>query len=133
MPLADGGEAPETHDSVSSTARERTIDVLPIGIASIWMAIPTEQAMEILGSGAWVPVPAASGLIPGVLPWRGRPVAVLDLGVVIPGVPRLDARGWTAQRLIARAKSTDNRSVTCHHEPADRFAPRTTVAQTLCG
>ena len=83
-------------------ARSAQIELLPLGIGPIWAAIHAECAVEILGRTPWIPVPSASELIPGVIAHRGRAVAVLDLGVVLPDLPRLTARSTRERVVISR-------------------------------
>lgn len=64
--------------------------VLPVKVASIRLALSARAAQEILGPSTIVPVPAPSALVPGVVAWRGRPVAVLDLGAALADLPRLE-------------------------------------------
>lgn len=78
--------------------------VLPVEVASIRLALSARAAQEILGPSPIVPVPAPSALVPGVVAWRGRPVAVLDLGAALTDLPRLEPGAPRVRTVVA---STD--------------------------
>ena len=59
-----------------------TRQLLPIQIDRCWLAIDAGNAKEVLGPCPWVAVPGAGAYLPGVAPWRGRAVAVVDLAAV---------------------------------------------------
>jgi chemotaxis signal transduction protein len=56
--------------------------LLPIQVSGRWLVLDALAVQEILGQRPWVPVPGAPVNVPGVLAWRGRAIAVLDLGAV---------------------------------------------------
>ena len=89
----EGGE-PDTRGSHAP-------DVLPLAVGPVWLAIDASHAIEILGEARWIPVPSASALVPGVMAFRGRAVAVLDLGQVLPDVPRLERGTVRARTVVA--------------------------------
>jgi chemotaxis signal transduction protein len=69
---------------------------IPAKIGQAWVAVEATYVQEILGARPWVPIPHASPNVPGVLAWRGRAIAVLDLARLVasgdplrPGVERL--------------------------------------------
>ncbi|HEY3352291.1 MAG TPA: chemotaxis protein CheW [Polyangia bacterium] len=55
---------------------------LPVRLGDLWLALGAAEVQEVLGARPWLPIPGASGGVPGVLSWRGRAIAVVDLGVV---------------------------------------------------
>ena len=57
-----------------------TISVLPAKLHDVWFVVPASAVQEILGEQRWVPIVGAPAEMPGVIAWRGRAVAVLDLG-----------------------------------------------------
>jgi chemotaxis signal transduction protein len=59
-----------------------SLAVIPLKVHDTWMAIEASAVQEILGAQAWVPIPGAAAQLPGVVPWRGRAIAVLDIGLV---------------------------------------------------
>jgi chemotaxis signal transduction protein len=76
-------------------ARTKARKVIPVKIGHLWVILDADVVQEIVGARAWVPVPQSSPLVPGVLAWRGRAVAVFDLSVLAhagaplrPGVER---------------------------------------------
>ena len=62
--------------------------VLPLRVAGDACAVPALAVLEVLGARRVVAIPGAPPHVPGVVAWRGRAVAVLDLGVLL-GRPRL--------------------------------------------
>ena len=54
--------------------------LLPIQIQGRWLALDALAVQEVLGERPWVPIPGSSSHIPGVMAWRGRAIAILDLG-----------------------------------------------------
>jgi chemotaxis signal transduction protein len=80
---------------------------IPAKIGTAWVVLEATYVREILGARSWVPIPHASPNVPGVLAWRGRAIAVLDLARLVesgeplrPGVERprnlvVEARGCT--------------------------------------
>lgn len=69
--------------------------VMPVQLASIWVAVGVTHLQEVRGPLPWVALPGAPPHLPGVVPWRGRAIAVFDLGAMLgvasavqPGEPR---------------------------------------------
>jgi chemotaxis signal transduction protein len=69
-------------------ADAEALSVLPMRVAGEDCALPALAVEEILGTRRVVPIPGAPPHLPGVVAWRGRAVALLDLGVLL-GKPRL--------------------------------------------
>jgi chemotaxis signal transduction protein len=59
--------------------------IVPLSVRGCWMALPAAALVEILGERPWVPIAGAPAELPGVVGWRGRAIAVLDLGMLIAG------------------------------------------------
>jgi len=57
-----------------------TMSVVPAKLHDVWFVVPAAAVQEILGEQRWVPIIGAPVEMPGVIAWRGRAVAVLDLG-----------------------------------------------------
>ena len=76
--------------------------ILPFRIEEVWLAIDAGQVEQILGKREWTKVPAALAQWPGVLAWRGRAVAVLDLASLLEHPPLLSNRS-RSRTLIAKA------------------------------
>jgi chemotaxis signal transduction protein len=64
------------------------------------MVFDATPVREILGARPWVALPRARPEVPGALPWRGRAVAVLDLGATLPGLARLDPESPRPRTLV---------------------------------
>ena len=57
-----------------------SVGVVPAKLHDLWFVVPASAVQEILGEQRWVPIAGAPVEMPGVIAWRGRAVAVLDLG-----------------------------------------------------
>lgn len=83
-----------------------TIAVMPVQLKEVWIAVLAEHLQEVRGPLAWVALPGAPPHLPGVVPWRGRAIAVLDLaallGVAAPVAP---GEAWP-RTLIAQVAAT---------------------------
>ncbi len=53
--------------------------VIPFRCQTQWYAVDASLVEQILGAQNWMPVPGAPPMFPGVMAWRGRATAVLDL------------------------------------------------------
>lgn len=62
-----------------------SIGVVPAKLQDTWIVVRASAVEEILGEQRWVPIVGAPGEMPGVIVWRGRAVAVLDLGPLSGG------------------------------------------------
>jgi chemotaxis signal transduction protein len=62
-----------------------TVSILPLQVDGLWLALPALSVHEILGQRRWVSIAGAQPELPGVIAWRGRAVAVLDLGRLVEG------------------------------------------------
>ncbi len=56
--------------------------LIPFRYQKQWFAVDASLVEQILGAQAWMPVPGAPPLFPGVMAWRGRATAVLDLAML---------------------------------------------------
>jgi chemotaxis signal transduction protein len=76
--------------------------VVPIRIRQTWLALDALCVEQILGQSKWMRVPLAPRAWPGVMAWRGRAVAILDLGLYCESgdVPW---DGSASRHVIARA------------------------------
>jgi len=57
-----------------------SLSVVPAKLHDVWFVVRADAVQEILGEQRWVPIIGAPVEMPGVIAWRGRAVAVLDLG-----------------------------------------------------
>jgi chemotaxis signal transduction protein len=83
-----------------------TIALMPVQLASIWIAVGAVHLQEVRGAMPWVPLPGAPTHLPGVVPWRGRAIAVLDLGGVLGVAPPVRVGEQRARTLIAQVEDT---------------------------
>jgi chemotaxis signal transduction protein len=84
-----------------------TRKLIPARIDETWLTFDADLVQEITAGRAWMPVPRASALVPGVVAWRGRAVAVLDLAALAEAGPgRREARGQPRHRTVI-AESSD--------------------------
>ena len=78
---------------------------VPAKIGSVWMLLDALPVQEVLGARAWVRVPHASSQIPGVLPWRGRAIAVFDLSTLLEGGALLEPDVLRPRTVIVESRS----------------------------
>jgi chemotaxis signal transduction protein len=60
--------------------RQAAIALMPMALGAHRLAVDALAVLEILGVQQWVAIPNAPALLPGALAWRGRAIAVFDLG-----------------------------------------------------
>lgn len=70
--------------------------VLPFDLGDHLLAIDATVVLEVIGPREWVALPKAPASIPGALAWRGRALALIDLG------PTLELGPVTAPHTRAR-------------------------------
>jgi purine-binding chemotaxis protein CheW len=73
--------------------------LMPIQLRTVWVALDATHLLEVLGARAWVPLPGAPAHLPGVVPWRGRAIALLDLAALAGVAPPL-APGEVRPRVV---------------------------------
>jgi len=61
--------------------------LLPLRLGDTWFGVDALAAREVLGACTWMPVPGAPDFLPGVVAWRGRAIAVLDLSGLFGASP----------------------------------------------
>jgi chemotaxis signal transduction protein len=76
-----------------------SISLLPAQLTDAWVAFPAEVVQEIVGEHPWISIPSAPPEVPGVLAWRGRAIAVLDLGL-LSGISAPLQRGELRRRTM---------------------------------
>jgi len=72
--------------------------VLPFRLGERWLALDARQVLEVVGAIGWLPIPGAAARAPGVVPWQGKAVALVDLGALLFG--RSSLEGAAPQRLV---------------------------------
>jgi chemotaxis signal transduction protein len=66
--------------------------LIPFRHRKQWYAVDASLVEQILGAQSWMPVPGAPPLFPGVMAWRGRATAVLDLSLLPVGEAPAESR-----------------------------------------
>jgi chemotaxis signal transduction protein len=74
--------------------------IIPALAGSTWFVLDALVVQEVLGSRSWVPLPHAPPETPGVLSWRGRAVAVLDVRAYLAGCEPLGAGATSPRTLV---------------------------------
>lgn len=77
--------------------------VMAFRVSGTWLALDALRVWEVLGPQPWIAIPGASAKTPGVLGWRGKAVAVVDLGVVVLGASSVQTGEPAPRTLIAEA------------------------------
>jgi chemotaxis signal transduction protein len=80
--------------------------VMPIQLGDDWVAIPAQAVAEILGAVPWVPLPGAIPAVPGVIPWRGQAIAVVDLALLCGIAPPMVDGEVRPRLVVARVDAT---------------------------
>jgi len=83
-----------------------TVAVMPIQLSTVWVAVGAEHLLEVRGALPWVVLPGAPPHLPGVVPWRGRAIAVLDLGSLLGVAPPVQASEPRLRTVIAQIDAT---------------------------
>jgi chemotaxis signal transduction protein len=83
-----------------------TVAFMPVQLASVWIAVGAAHLQEVRGALPWVVLPGAPAHLPGVVPWRGRAIAVLDLGGLLGLAATLRAGEPPPRTLIAQVDGT---------------------------
>lgn len=73
--------------------------VLPFVVGDRMLALDALAVIEILGVRPWIPLPRTPPTVPGVIAWRGRALALLELG------PALELGGSELPRDQTRARN----------------------------
>ena len=66
-----------------------SVPVLPLRVGGEPCAVPALAVLEVVGNRRFVAVPGAPAHLPGVVAWRGRAVAVVDLAVLLGKPPQV--------------------------------------------
>jgi chemotaxis signal transduction protein len=54
-------------------------DLVPIRVGRVWIGVPATHVREVTAARALVPLKGAATLVRGLLEWRGRGIAAVDL------------------------------------------------------
>jgi len=82
-----------------------TVAVMPVQLSTVWVAVGAEHLQEVRGVLPWVALPGAPPHLPGVVPWRGRAIAVLDLGSLLGVAPPVQPNEPRPRTLIAQVNA----------------------------
>lgn len=80
--------------------------VLPVQLGGTWVALDPTHVQEVLGPRRWVALPDAPAHVPGVIPWRGRAIALLDLAALLGMAAPLKPGTLPARTLVATIEDT---------------------------
>lgn len=97
--------------------------VLAAALGPRWIAVRASDIREILGRVSVVPLPSGREGLIGVVPWRGRAVAVLDLAATVG-----DDTGGARARTLILELGTDTIAV-----PVDRVREARLAEATRAG
>jgi purine-binding chemotaxis protein CheW len=107
---------------------EGSLHVLPVRVEDVWIALEAAGVEEILGATRWVPLPGAIPAVPGVVPWRGQAIALVDIALLVGIAPPLAEGEVRARVLVAQSDGMrfaipvdEVREV--HHVPPDAVGP----------
>ena len=78
--------------------------LLPLRLGETWIAVDARQVEEVIGRRTWIAVPGAPRFVPGVLPWRGRAIGVVDLGAALGLCAEADAKVARPRLVLLRAR-----------------------------
>jgi chemotaxis signal transduction protein len=104
-----------------------TIAVMPVQLSTVWVAVRAAHVQEVRGPLPWVVLPGAPAHLPGVVPWHGRAIAVLDLGGLLGVAPPVQPGDPRPRTLIAQVDAT------AFAIPADTVREVHTVAEVEDG
>lgn len=72
--------------------------LLPMEIDGLRVAVSADRVIEIVSERGWTPLAGASQRAPGVVVWRDRAIAAIDVGVLLGLDPHL-APGESRKRV----------------------------------
>jgi chemotaxis signal transduction protein len=78
--------------------------LLPMRLGDLWIAVDARVVEEVVGRRTWIAVPGAPRFVPGVLPWRGRAIGVVDLGAALGLCAAADPRSSRPRLVVLRAR-----------------------------
>jgi chemotaxis signal transduction protein len=79
-----------------------SVEIMPVRIRGVWLALPAAAVQEVVGQQRFIPVPNALQAIPGVLAWRGRAIALVDL-VLLTGLGEPSDGEPAARHVVIRS------------------------------
>lgn len=72
--------------------------LLPLQVAGAWIAVDARRVVEILGPSAITVIPGTPRIVPGVVAFRGRAIAVIDVASLVGSAE--GARGEPRARTV---------------------------------
>ncbi|MCA9697046.1 MAG: chemotaxis protein CheW [Myxococcales bacterium] len=99
--------------------------LLPFELGGHLLAIDAGIVTEVNGPREWVAIPRAPATIPGALAWRGRALAVIDLGIALQLEPLAAPRSRSRNLIVQLSDDTVVLTVDRVREarPATALAP----------
>lgn len=88
---------------MAPTTQAGSIAIMPMTLGEHRLAVEALSVLEILGPHEWVGIPNTPPFLPGALAWRGRAIAVLDLGPAL-GLPPLRAPSSRARNVVIQIR-----------------------------
>ena len=86
-----------------TTTQAGSIAIMPMMLGERQLAVEALSVLEILGPHQWVAIPNTPPFLPGAIAWRGRAIAVLDLGPAL-GLPPLRAPASRARNIVIQLR-----------------------------
>ena len=80
--------------------------VVALQIEGVWIGIDAALVLSVLGECSWVPLSGVAAAVPGVLPWCGRAIAVVDLASAL-GLTGSAGSGQRRRRALVVKFGTD--------------------------
>lgn len=102
----------------------------PVRVEPAWVLIDAACIRDVVEAQHWVPIPGASCEVPGVVPWRGRAVAVLDLARFVDGAVPLDAEGRRTRAVVVEVEDSLLALLVDDVRDAEEFPPESMRAPT---
>jgi chemotaxis signal transduction protein len=75
--------------------------LLPIEVGGRMLALDALAVVEILGVRPWIAIPRAPSAVPGAIAWRGRALALLEVGPAL-GLPAIAEPNSRSRNLVVR-------------------------------
>ncbi|MDH5676133.1 MAG: chemotaxis protein CheW [Myxococcales bacterium] len=105
MPSDEASQPPAVPED--ATAARVELQVLPVFVAGGWMAFEAAIVSEVTGEAKVTPIPSNTPGIVGIMTWRSRVVAVLDLELIASGSTDPETQTESAPRTVIATLGAD--------------------------